>query len=215
MPPKAARAPRAARGGRAGAASGRSSNSEAAPTTTPQSTETAAAGEAPAQPVVKQDHEEDSKPPTPAENTPVPTERTPGPSDGTDTPGRTPVQRLGSLNASRSASPAVRRGSATRGKRGMVKPTFTGRRSKEERTALEKEALEREKARNREREAADARKQRDADRKAKRDADRAVRGRGGYSGAMSGPFSLGSSREGKSHVVSTTSSSDSYYRSKD
>jgi DNA-directed RNA polymerase III subunit RPC4 len=214
MPPKAARAPRAARGGRAGATSGRASNSEMAPTTTPQSSEPVAASEAPAQPVVKQDDEEDSKPPTPAENTPAPTDQTPGPADGTDTPGRAPVQRLGSLNASRSASPAIRRGSTTRGKRGMVKPTFTGRRSKEERTTLEKEALEREKARNREREAADARKQRDADRRAKRDADRAVRGRGGYSGAMSGPFSLGSSREGNLRFLNTMNSSDNYGRSK-
>lgn len=79
----------------------------------------------------------------------------------------------------------------------MVKPTFTGRRSKEERAALEKEALEREKARTKERLEADRRKQKDAEWKAKREAERAVRGRGGYSGAMSGPFSLGSSREGK------------------
>lgn len=79
----------------------------------------------------------------------------------------------------------------------MIKPTFTGRRSKEERAALEKEAIDREKARTKEREDADRRKRNDAERKAKRDAERAVRGRGGYSGAMSGPFSLGSSREGK------------------
>jgi DNA-directed RNA polymerase III subunit RPC4 len=80
----------------------------------------------------------------------------------------------------------------------MVKPTFTGRRSKEERTALEKEALEREKARTKEREDADRKKRNEADKKARRDAERATRGRGGYSGAMSGPFSLGSSREGRS-----------------
>jgi DNA-directed RNA polymerase III subunit RPC4 len=78
----------------------------------------------------------------------------------------------------------------------MIKPTFTGRRSKEERAALEREAIEREKARTKEREDADRRKRNDAERKAKRDAERAVRGRGGYNGAMSGPFSLGSSREG-------------------
>lgn len=81
----------------------------------------------------------------------------------------------------------------------MVKPTFTGRRSKEDREALAKEALEREKARTQEQAKAAERKQRDADRKAKREAERAIRGRGGYSGAMSGPFSLGSSREGESH----------------
>jgi DNA-directed RNA polymerase III subunit RPC4 len=82
----------------------------------------------------------------------------------------------------------------------MIKPTFTGRRSKEEREALEKEAMLREKARMKEREAADRKKEKDAERKMKRDADRAVRGRGGYTGAMSGPFSLGSSREGK-HIL--------------
>ena len=119
------------------------------------------------------------------------------PQDGTDSPGRPPVQRLGSLNSSRSASPAVRRGTSTRGKRGAIKPTFTGRRSKEERTALEKEAIEREKARNKEREELNEKKRREAERKARRDSERAIRGRGGYSGAMSGPFSLGSSREGR------------------
>jgi DNA-directed RNA polymerase III subunit RPC4 len=79
----------------------------------------------------------------------------------------------------------------------MAKPTFTGRRSKEEREALAKEALEREKARTQEQEEAARKKQQYAERKAKREAERAVRGRGGYSGAMSGPFSLGSSKEGK------------------
>ncbi|KAH5307803.1 hypothetical protein HBI31_222750 [Parastagonospora nodorum] len=195
MPPKSTKTSRGRGGGRAGATTGRSSNSEAAPDATPQSAETAAASELPA--ALKQDNDdEDSKPPTPAENTPAPTEQTPPANqDGTDTPGRTPVQRLGSLNPSRSSSPAVRRGSLTRGKRGMVKPTFTGRRSKEDREALAKEALEREKARTQEQAKAAERKQRDADRKAKREAERAIRGRGGYSGAMSGPFSLGSSRE--------------------
>lgn len=201
MPPKGAKISRGGRGGgRAGATTGRSSNSEAAPDATPQSAETAAASEPPA--VLKQDDDddEDAKPPTTAKNTPAPTEQTPSANqDGTETPGRTPVQRLGSLNASRSSSPAVRRGSLTRGKRGMVKPTFTGRRSKEDREALAKEALEREKARTQEQAKAAERKQRDADRKAKREAERAIRGRGGYSGAMSGPFSLGSSREGESN----------------
>jgi DNA-directed RNA polymerase III subunit RPC4 len=83
----------------------------------------------------------------------------------------------------------------------MIKPTFTGRRSKEERATLEKEAMEREKARTKELEAAGRRKQKDLERRLKRDADRAVRGRGGYTGAMSGPFSLGSSREGKHRLV--------------
>jgi len=121
------------------------------------------------------------------------------PQNGTDAPGRPPVQRLGSLNASRSASPAVRRGASTRGKK-APKPTFTGRRSKEERAALEKDALEREKARNAERIRADEKKAKIEANKKLRDANRASRGRGGYSGAMSGPFSLGSSREGNSHI---------------
>lgn len=82
----------------------------------------------------------------------------------------------------------------------MIKPTFTGRRSKEERAALEKEAIEREKARTKEQADADRRKQKEADRKTKREQERASRGRGGYSGAMSGPFSLGSSREGMLYV---------------
>jgi DNA-directed RNA polymerase III subunit RPC4 len=82
----------------------------------------------------------------------------------------------------------------------MIKPTFTGRRSKEERATLEKEAIEREKARTKEQENADRKKRNEADRKAKRDQERASRGRGGYSGAMSGPFSLGSSRDGNSNL---------------
>jgi DNA-directed RNA polymerase III subunit RPC4 len=96
----------------------------------------------------------------------------------------------------------------------MVKPTFTGRRSKEERAALEKEALDRERARTKEREDADRKKRTEADKKAKRDAERATRGRGGYTGAMSGPFSLGSSREGKSQDGELfQASSNAYHRS--
>lgn len=113
-----------------------------------------------------------------------------------DTPGRPPVQRLGSINTSRSASPAVRRGISSRGKKAPIKPTFTGRRSKEEREALEKEALERERARNAERQRRDEKRQMHLENMKKREANRALRGRGGYSSAMSGPFSLGSSREG-------------------
>ncbi|KAL5115551.1 hypothetical protein ACEQ8H_006527 [Pleosporales sp. CAS-2024a] len=198
MPPQGSKAPRARAGRRAGTTDSRSSKSEAAHTTTPQSAEPATTiSEAPTQSAaIKQDDdEENTKPPTPPESTPAPIEQTPAPEDGIDAPGRPPVQRLGSLNTSRSASPAVRRGTSSRGKRGMVKPTFTGRRSKEEREALAKEALEREKARTQEQVKAAERKQKDAERRAKRDAERAVRGRGGYSGAMSGPFSLGSSRE--------------------
>ena len=78
----------------------------------------------------------------------------------------------------------------------MVKPTFTGRRSKEEREALAKEQKEREALRNAERDAALKRKEDQEVRKMKREAKQALRARGGYSGAVSGPFSLGSSREG-------------------
>jgi DNA-directed RNA polymerase III subunit RPC4 len=123
------------------------------------------------------------------------------PQEGAEAPTRPPVQRLGGLKSadapSRSASPAIRRGSSTRGKKAAVKPTFTGRRSKEERAALEKEALDRELERNKERIKAENRKAQQKERDAKRDATRATRGRGGYSGAMSGPFSLGSSKEGR------------------
>ncbi|KAL6709066.1 hypothetical protein ACN47E_001882 [Coniothyrium glycines] len=120
--------------------------------------------------------------------------------NASETPSRAPVARIGSLQGSvppsRSASPSIRgRGSATRGKRGMIKPSFTGRRSKEERDAMAEQAKERELLRNAERDAAELRKQRDAERAAKREANKASKARGGYSGAISGPFSLGSSRE--------------------
>jgi DNA-directed RNA polymerase III subunit RPC4 len=95
----------------------------------------------------------------------------------------------------------VRRGAPARGKKGPIKPTFTGRRSKEDRAALEKEALERERERTHELRKKDERKARDAENKAKREATRALRGRGGYTGAMSGPFSLGSSKDGKFTVL--------------
>jgi len=131
--------------------------------------------------------------------------------DPTDTPGRPAVQRLGSLNASRSASPAVRRGAPTRGKKGPIKPTFSGRRSKEERAALEKEAIEREKARNAERQKRDENAQKRLEANKKREASRAQRGRGGYSGAMSGPFSMGSSRDDRkaNHRTASTFGSGS------
>ncbi|KAH7384334.1 RNA polymerase III RPC4-domain-containing protein [Phaeosphaeria sp. MPI-PUGE-AT-0046c] len=215
MPPKP-RAARSARGGREGAAASRSTTHETQSTPAPQSTEPATTSDAPAQPVVlKHDDGEESKPTTTSESTlasaaaqdapPDEASASATPVDGTDSPGRAPVQRLGSLNASRSASPAVRRGTSTRGKRGMIKPTFTGRRSKEERAALEKEAIEREKARTKEQADADRRKRNEADRKAKREQERASRGRGGYSGAMSGPFSLGSSRDDRKANHRTTS----------
>ncbi len=80
----------------------------------------------------------------------------------------------------------------------MARPTFTGRRSKEEREALAKEQREKDSMRNAERDAAIRKREQDEAHKAKREAKHALRARGGYSGAMSGPFSMGSSREGKS-----------------
>lgn len=79
----------------------------------------------------------------------------------------------------------------------MVRPTHTSRRSKEEREALAKEQRDKDVLRNAEREAAIKKKEYDDANKAKREARHALRARGGYSGAMSGPFSMGSSREGK------------------
>ncbi|KAH8702750.1 hypothetical protein GQ44DRAFT_717398 [Phaeosphaeriaceae sp. PMI808] len=204
MPPKRPGGPstRGRAGGRAGAAASRSSNSDAPPESSEQTTAIEAPTTAP-----KQDNSDnDSKLPVTSESIPsADTSAVASPNLDTNSPGRPPVQRLGSLNDSRSASPAVRRGTSSRGKRGMVKPTFTGRRSKEERAALEKEALEREKARTKELQDADRKKKRDADFKAKREAERATRGRGGYSGAMSGPFSLGSSRDDRQTNHRTTS----------
>lgn len=83
----------------------------------------------------------------------------------------------------------------------MIKPTYTGRRSKEEREALAREQKEKDALRNAERDAAIRRKERDDANKAKREAKHAVRARGGYSGAMSGPFSMGSSREGMLEAI--------------
>lgn len=78
----------------------------------------------------------------------------------------------------------------------MAKPTFTGRRSKEEREALAKEQRERETLRNAERDAADKKKEKDKFFAQKREANKMLKQRGGFSGAVSGPFSMGSSREG-------------------
>jgi DNA-directed RNA polymerase III subunit RPC4 len=72
MPPKASGR---GRGGTRARASGRGGGNAGRPTAgAREATEQAAATEAPAQPVVLKhdDDEEDSKPPTPAENTPAP-----------------------------------------------------------------------------------------------------------------------------------------------
>lgn len=100
---------------------------------------------------------------------------------------------------SRSASPSVRgRGGAARGKRGVKTPAFTGRRSKEERDAIAKEQAARDRERTKEQVAADKRREADAQRQARREANKQKNARGGFSGVASGPFSLGSSKEGRS-----------------
>lgn len=114
---------------------------------------------------------------------------------------RAPRQRLDSLKsaepASRSASPAVRRGASSRGKKAVALPTFSGRRSKEEREARTAADKQRELERNKERDKQAERKRMAKERDAKRLAERASRGRGGYSGAVSGPFSMQSARQGR------------------
>ncbi|KAH9877773.1 hypothetical protein J1614_002990, partial [Plenodomus biglobosus] len=214
MPPKpsrgrgAARARGASRGGAAAARSA-AGTSDATNEATPQSTDATSAIEAPVQPVTpKQEDGEDTKVPVTEGDVSGTVEAQVAPADVSSadpdnaaaSSSRPPVQRIGSLQGSvppsRSASPSVRgRGSATRGKRGMAKPTFTGRRTKEEREALAKELKEREELRNAERTAAEEKKRRDQKFKDRREQSKQQRARGGYSGAVSGPFSLGSSKE--------------------
>ncbi|KAF3037223.1 hypothetical protein E8E12_005061 [Didymella heteroderae] len=207
MPPKGQRPKRGARGGARGgaAAAGREtdSTSEAIETTTPQTFDAPVTSEPTAAVIPKEEGDIDAKPPTLAESdsTPIDTSSAAAtPQDGAEASTRPPVQRLGGLKSaepsSRSASPSVKRGTTTRGgKKAAPKPMFTGRRSKEERAALEKEQLEREKIRNRDQEREAQFQAKRKEREAAREASRATRGRGGYSGAMSGPFSLGSSKE--------------------
>jgi DNA-directed RNA polymerase III subunit RPC4 len=200
MPPKprGRGSTRARGGGRGGATAGRDVDAGDSADATATAIATAAATATP------QDAPQDDAKAAPIDISSAESSAAPSaistPQDGAEASARPPVQRLGGLKSteppSRSASPSVRRGTSTRGKKAAVKPTFTGRRSKEERAALEKEALERELERNKERLKAESRKAQQKERDAKRDASRAIRGRGGYSGAMSGPFSLGSSKEG-------------------
>ncbi|KAF1999934.1 hypothetical protein P154DRAFT_620619 [Amniculicola lignicola CBS 123094] len=110
---------------------------------------------------------------------------------------RVPRQRLETLKsttpASRSTSPAVRGRATARGaKKAAPKPTFTGRRSKEERDARERAEWAREKERKAEHDAEKKRRER-AEAFAKR-GGASTRGRGGFSGAVSGPFSMGNTR---------------------
>ncbi|KAF2997080.1 hypothetical protein E8E13_002812 [Curvularia kusanoi] len=204
MPPKprGRGSTRARAGGRGGATAGRAAESTngGTETTTPPTFD------APTEPteavVPKQEADADANPATPADNESTSNDTssaTATPQDAVEGSARPPVQRLGGLRSaepsSRSASPSVKRGSTKTGKKVMPKPMFTGRRSKEERAALEKEQLEREKVRNRDQEKEAAFQARRKEREAAKEAGRAIRGRGGYSGAMSGPFSLGSSKE--------------------
>lgn len=195
MPPNVARGRGAARA--RGTARSQGAVSDATGDATPQNSDSAPVVEQLADTVTpKQDEDEDTK--TTGAGDEGPGNGEGGPAESSSRP---PVQRIGSLQGSvppsRSASPSVRgRGNAARGKRGMVKPTFTGRRTKEEREALAKELKEREELRNAERNAANEKKDREAKFKKKRDESRLQRARGGYSGAVSGPFSLGSSAQG-------------------
>ena len=129
-------------------------------------------------------------------------------SASTSTTTRPAVQRLDSLKGisapdSRSASPATRGAAAARGRKPLSRqPVFKGRRSKEERDALQQEALERERERRAEREAEIRKTNRGLYRGAggRGRGDRAGRGRGGYMGdvPVSGPFSLGKVTNGMS-----------------
>lgn len=225
MPPKprGRGSTRARAGARGGAAVGRATDTaiEATETATPQTFDAPIASEPIPAVVPKEEGDADAKPPTPVENASTPNDTssaTATPQDSAEGSTRPPVQRLGGLKSvepsSRSASPSVKRGSTRGGKKGPVKPTFTGRRSKEERAALEKEALEREKIRNKERAKEDAYQARKKEREAAKEASRATRGRGGYSGAMSGPFSLGSSKEGRQRSKSLPNIADLFHRQK-
>lgn len=210
MPPKP-RGTRAGRGTRGGARGGGApakraadNTSEATEATTPQTFDAPATIEPTEAIVPKEEGDADAISPAAAGNDSTPNDTssaTATPQDGAEASTRPAVQRLGGLKsaepASRSASPSVKRGTTSRGKKSAPKPMFTGRRSKEDRAALEKEQLEREKIRNRDQEKEAQYQARRKEREAAKEANRATRGRGGYSGAMSGPFSLGSSKEGR------------------
>ncbi|KAH6642113.1 RNA polymerase III RPC4-domain-containing protein [Boeremia exigua] len=206
MPPKprGRASTRARAGGRGGATAGRAveNPSEAVQTTTPPTFDAPAASETADAVVTEEDNNVDTKPPSPTGNESTPNDTssaTATPQDGAEASTRPPVQRLGGLKSaeptSRSSSPSVKRGTTKSGKKTVPKPMFTARRSKEERAALEKEQLEREKIRHRDQEKEAAFQARRKEREAAKEATRSTRGRGGYSSAMSGPFSLGSSKE--------------------
>ncbi|KAF2646114.1 hypothetical protein P280DRAFT_464367 [Massarina eburnea CBS 473.64] len=198
MPPKAARGRGGTRGGRGGARGGASSSQPAQSADTPQETSTAGAVESAVVP-----KQEDGA------HTNIATTIEPGAasygststSTVAETAARAPRQRLDSLksaeSSSRSASPSVRRGTSTRGRKAPALPTFTGRRSKEERDARTAATMAREEERNKYRDAEAARKQKQKEKAELRARNSAARGRGGYSGAVSGPFSMASARDKK------------------
>ncbi|EUC46263.1 hypothetical protein COCMIDRAFT_93342 [Bipolaris oryzae ATCC 44560] len=194
-------------GARGGSAVARNSTdaTESVQDATPQSTAPAATTGDSIEPAIPKEEDSDSKPAVTEEGALNATESkasaAESPQPGTEPSARAPVQRLGSLQGSvppsRSASPSVRgRGGTARGKRGVKTPAFTGRRSKEERDAIAKEQAARDRERTKEQVAADKKREADALRAARREANKQKNARGGFSGVASGPFSLGSSREG-------------------
>ncbi|KAF1968195.1 hypothetical protein BU23DRAFT_558734 [Bimuria novae-zelandiae CBS 107.79] len=109
---------------------------------------------------------------------------TPAPAPESSAP---PGGRLASVKSvgppSRSASPAVRRGASSRGKKPILLPTNASRRSKEEREARNLTDLQRERERNKERDALAAKKQKALEAAERREKARSEgRGRGGHSG---------------------------------
>ncbi|PZD00149.1 RNA-pol-Rpc4 domain containing protein [Pyrenophora tritici-repentis] len=184
MAPRGQSSTRARGSARGGANAARPSASDA----TPQTTATDQTAE---------QVESDSKPAVTGEGITTTTESQASVQAGTSTETSVcpPAQRLGSLQGSvppsRSASPAVRgRGGTSRGKRGVKLPSFTGRRSKEERDAMVQEQAARDRERTKEQIAADEKKRRDMEYARKRE-DKRKNFRGGYSGVATGPFSLG------------------------
>jgi DNA-directed RNA polymerase III subunit RPC4 len=110
---------------------------------------------------------------------------------------RAPVQRLETLKSieppSRSTSPAVRRGTSTKGRKpAPPKPVFTARRSKQEREQLQESLNQRDKERQAEKLKEEKIKAREKGftRRAQN------KNRGNFSGPVGGPFSLGSVAKG-------------------
>ncbi|KAF2705833.1 hypothetical protein K504DRAFT_84899 [Pleomassaria siparia CBS 279.74] len=214
MPPKARGSARGAPRGRGSSRGGTSLATAATPLE--QSTESVTATEAlPALDAVVPKAEDVYITATEGLNLGAAVDSQPTPSGATslissDSTARLPVPRLDDLKntapPSRSTSPAARRGTTRGAKKAAVKPTFTGRRSKEERDARDKLDRERQKERDAEAEAKQRWKEKAALRAAMR-ANPNANKRGGYTGPISGPFSLGSSTQGKTG----TSNAFEYY----